>query len=106
VFTVIKLVPTLSVDSLTYIIEADPITVKFCNTVKLPDTVVLFLTVKLSADDAVNALIAFVAFVAQLAVPNNEAVTDVAFIVATLLISLEPRFKSPSIALVPLTKRY
>ena len=58
------------------------------------------LTVKLSAEDAVNA------FVAQLAVPNNEAVTDVAFIVTALVILLEPRFKSPCIALVPSTNKY
>ena len=57
-------------------------------------------TVKLSAYEAVKAL------TAQLAVPNSEAVTDVAFKVPTLLISLAPRFKSPVIALVPSTKTY
>ena len=58
------------------------------------------LTVKLSADDAVNAL------VAQLAVPNNELVIEVAEILFTLVILFPPRDKSPCIALSPSTNKY
>ena len=58
------------------------------------------LTKKLSAEDAVSA------FLAQLAVPNNELVIEVAEISSTLVISYPPRDKSPCIALVPSTNKY
>jgi hypothetical protein len=56
VFTVIKFVPILSVDSLICVIDADPNTVKFCVIVKLPE-IVPVLPEKLKSDDAVAAFV-------------------------------------------------
>jgi hypothetical protein len=73
VFTVIKLVPILSTDSLIYVIEADPKTVKFCNTVKLPDTVVVL--PEISTQIAAQSLIAVLAFIAMLL--NSHPVDEI-----------------------------